>query len=250
MTSLPALPFHCQQFRPPLGEWEFLIAPPPPDLAGIVECFWISRGRVTFLYEKILPQNNTDVMFNLRKPFGVPNRPPADRQFKRAWIAGMQREWLTVTPQYDPSEPSYLLSMRMPPLGAYRVLGMPLGSVAQNVFELDEVLSDAIAAVHQRLGDCEDAGAQFAVLCDFARSRMARSRVTLRPDAQIAVDLLTRTAGSERIEAICRSVSISRKHLNDLFDTHIGLTPKTYARMFRFRRVVDLVQQRRSLDWT
>jgi transcriptional regulator GlxA family with amidase domain len=74
--------------------------------------------------------------------------------------------------------------------------------------------------------------------------------VKLRPDAQIAVDLLTRTGGGERIESICRSVSISRKHLNDLFDTHIGLTPKTYARMFRFRRVVDLVQQRRSLDWT
>ena len=158
MTPLPALPFHCQHFKSPLGEWEFLIAPPPPDLAGIVECFWISRGRVTFLYEKILPQNNVELMFNLRKPFGVPNRPPADRLFKRAWVAGMQREWLTVTPQYDPSEPSYLLSVRMPPLGAYRLLGMPLGSVAQNVFELDAVLGEAIAAVHQRLGDCEDAG--------------------------------------------------------------------------------------------
>jgi len=250
MSALPQLPFHCQPFSTPLGEWEFLIAPPTPDLAGIVECFWISRGRVTFLHEKILPQNNVELMFNLRKPFGVPNRPPADRLFKRAWIAGMQREWLTVTPQYDPSEPSYLLSVRMPPLGAYRLLGIPLGSVAQNVFELDSVLGEAIASVHQRLGDCEDAAAQFAVLCDFARSRMALSRVKLRADAQIAVDLLMRTGGAERIENICRSVSISRKHLGDLFDTHIGLTPKTYARMFRFRRVVDLVQRGQGLDWT
>ena len=250
MISLPPLPFHRQHFRTPLGEWEFLIAPPPPDLAGIVECFWISRGQVTFLYEKILPQNNIELMFNLRKPFGVPNRPPADRLFKRAWISGMQREWLTVTPQYDPREPSYLLSVRMPPLGAHRLLGMPLGSVAQNVFELDEVLGDAIAAVHQRLVDCEDAGKQFALLCDFARGRLARSRVRLRADAQIAVDMLTRTQGTERIETICRTMSISRKHLNDLFDSHIGLTPKTYARMFRFRRVVDLVQRGQGLDWT
>jgi len=250
MSALPVLPFHCQQFETALGKWEFLIAPPPPDLAGIVECFWISRGRVTFLHEKILPQNNIELMFNLCKPFGVPNRPPADRLFKRAWIAGMQREWLTVTPQYDPSEPSYLLSVRMPPLGAYRLLGIPLGSVAQNVFELDSVLGEAIASVHQRLGDCPNAAEQFAVLCDFARSCMARSRVKLRPDAQIAVDMLTRTGGGERIESICRSVAVSRKHLNELFDTHIGLTPKTYARMFRFRRVVDLVQRGRSLDWT
>ena len=91
---------------------------------------------------------------------------------------------------------------------------------------------------------------QFAVLYDFARSRRAQSRVKLRADAQIAVDMLTRTQGTERIATICRSMSVSRKHLNDLFDTHIGLTPKTYARMFRFRRVVDLVQRGRSLDWT
>ena len=45
-------------------------------------------------------------------------------------------------------------------------------------------------------------------------------------------------------------MSISRKHLNNLFDAHIGLTPKTYARMFRFRRVVDLVQRGHGLDWT
>src|SRR3954467_14730553 len=93
MTSLPPLPFHRQHFRTPLGEWEFLIAPPPADLAGIVECFWISRGQVTFLYEKILPQNNIELMFNLCKPFGVPNRPPADRLFKRAGISGMPRDW-------------------------------------------------------------------------------------------------------------------------------------------------------------
>jgi AraC-like DNA-binding protein len=250
MAALPALPFYCQRFESALGEWEFLIAPPPPDLAGIVECFWISRGRATFVHEKILPQNNIELMFNLCKPFGVANRPPADRSFRRAWVAGMQREWLTVTPQYDPSEASYLLSVRMPPLGAYRLLGIPLGSVAQNVFELDSVLGEAITSVHQRLGECTDVAEQFAVLCDFARGRMARSRVKLRPDAQIAVDMLTRTGGVERIENICRSVCVSRKHLNNLFDTHIGLTPKTYARMFRFRRVVDLVQRGHGLDWT
>jgi AraC-like DNA-binding protein len=244
------LPFVRRHYKSELGEWEFLIAPPPPDLAGIVECFWISRGQVTFLHEKVLPQNNIELMFNLRKPFGVPNRQPAERMFRRAWIAGMQREWLVVTPKYDPREASYLLSVRMPPLGAYRLLGMPLGEVAQNVFELDEVLGAEVDAVHQRLGECDNAGEQFAVLCDFARRRIADSRVKLRSDARIAVDMLTNTDGAERIEDICRSIAISRKHLRELFDSHVGLSPKAYARMFRFRRVVDMVQSGRQLDWT
>jgi AraC-like DNA-binding protein len=248
---LPPLPYHRQGFASPLGEWEFLIAPPPPDLVGIVESFWISRGQVTFLHEKILPQNNIELMFNLEKPFGVPNRPPAGRSFKRAWIAGMQQEWLMVTPQYDSSLPSYLMSVRMPPLGAYRVLDMPLGEIAHDVIELDDALGDEVHSVHQRVGDAKDPGQQFAILCDFVRRRIARSRVRLRADAQMAVERLRRSHGAERIDSLCRDVGISRKHLGAVLRAHVGLSPKAYARMFRFRRVVDLVQSsRRPPDWT
>jgi AraC-like DNA-binding protein len=250
VASPPSLPFHCFAHESPRGAWEFLVAPPPADLAGVVESFWISRGRVTFLHEKILPQNNVELMFNLELPFAVPNREPAHRQFRRAWVAGMQREWLTVTPQYDPSEPSYLLSVRMPPLGAYRLLGLPMARIAHDVIELDDVLGSAVIGVHERLGEARGAGEQFAILCDFARERLARSRVRLRADARIAVDLLARSDGADRIENICHSLEVSRKHLRTLFDSHVGLSPKTYARMFRFRRVVELVQSGRRLDWT
>ena len=61
--------------------------------------------------------------------------------------------------------------------------------------------------VHQRLGEASAAGEQFAILCDFARRRLARSRVQLRADAQIAVDMLVDSAGMDRIENICRSIA-------------------------------------------
>jgi AraC-like DNA-binding protein len=250
MAYLTPMPYHRHAFRSALGSWEFLIAPPPADLVGIVESFWISRGQVTFLHEKILPQNNIELMFNLEKPFGVPNRPPPGRSFKRAWISGMQQEWLMVTPQYDSTLPSYLLSARMPPLGAYRVLDMPLGEVARDVIELDDALGDEVNAVHQLVGDLSDAGQQFAVLRDFVRTRVARSRVRIRANAQIAIDALSRSHGAERIESVCRNVGISRKHLGAVLRAHVGLSPKAYARILRFRRIVDLVQSgRRAPDW-
>ena len=249
-TRRPTLPFHSLPFSNPRGSWEFLLAPPPPDLAGIVESFWISRGAVTFLHEKILPQNNIELMFNLARPFGVPNRPPAQRVFRRAWISGMQQEWLLVTPLYDTREASYLLSVRMRPAGAHRVLGMPMHEVALNVLELDEVLGQQVNAVHERLGNCAGPGEQFGVLCDFVRRRLAASRVQLRADALLAIEALARSHGADRIEQICRDLSVSRKHLRTLLQAHVGLSPKAYARMFRFRRVVDLVQSRpRGLDW-
>jgi AraC-like DNA-binding protein len=244
------LPFRRFVYASERGGWEFLVAPPPPDLTGVVEAFWISRGRVTFLHEKILPQNNIELMFNLERPFGVPNRPPQDRSFKRAWIAGMQQEWLMVAPKYDAADPSYLLSVRMPPLGAYRVLDMPLSEIAHDVIELDATLGDQVNAVRDELGNTSDAGMQFAVLCEFVRRRLARSRTIVRSDAQAAIAALTASHGAERIEDLCRSLHVSRKHLRTLMLSHVGLAPKVYARMFRFRRVVDVVQSRRAAcDW-
>ena len=246
----PTLPFHLFPHSTPRGSWELLLAPPPPDLAGIVEAFWISRGAVTFLQEKILPQNNIELMFNLARPFGVPNRPPADRRFRRAWIAGMQQEWLLVTPQYDTRESSYLLSVRMPPTGAYRVLGLPLHEVALDVIELDDVLGDDINQVHERLGNCAEPRQQFGILCDFVRRRLARSRISLRADALLAIRALERSHGSDRIEKLCDTLRVSRKHLRTLLQTHVGLSAKSYARMFRFRRVIQLVDSRQQgLDW-
>jgi AraC-like DNA-binding protein len=250
MAPLAPLPFQRFAFSSELGAWELLLAPPPPDLVGIVEAFWISRGRIAMLYEKILPQNNIELMFNLERPFGVPNRAPAGRSFRRAWVAGMQQEWLLVTPQYAPSEPSYLLSVRMPPLGAYRVLDQPLGEIAHDVVELDDALGADVSRVHERLGDTADAGQQLAILCDFVRRRLARSETRLHADARIAVGTLAESNGAARIEDLCRSLGISRKHLGTLFRAHVGLTPKAYARMFRFRRAVDLVQKGVRLEWT
>jgi AraC-like DNA-binding protein len=244
------LPFHLFPYHSPRGAWEFLVAPPPPDLVGIVEAFWISRGTVTFLHEKILPQNNIELMFNLARPFGVPNRAPAQRTFRRAWISGMQQEWLMVTPQYETRLPSYLLSVRMPPFGAYRVLDMPMQEVALNVVELDDALGDAVNSVHEQLGNCSEPGRQFGILCEFVRRRINGSRVRLRADALLAIGSLARSHGSHRIEQLCRDLGVSRKHLGKLLHAHVGLSPKAYARMFRFRRVVDLVSNGvRNLDW-
>jgi AraC-like DNA-binding protein len=137
----------------------------------------------------------------------------------------------------------------MPPLGAYLVLGVTMDRVAEDVHELDDVLGDRVNAVQQRLGEAPGAVEQFAVLCDFVRRRVAASRVRVSPAVHSAVAMLAGSQGVPRVASVCRALSVSRKHLGALFSRHVGLSPKVYARMFRFRRVVDLLQSGRRADW-
>ena len=45
-----------------------------------------------------------------------------------------------------------------------------------------------------------------------------------------------------RVERLCTELGISRKHLNKLYRSAVGLSPKTYARLARFRSVVERMQ--------
>ncbi|HUP61023.1 MAG TPA: AraC family transcriptional regulator [Thermoanaerobaculia bacterium] len=62
----------------------------------------------------------------------------------------------------------------------------------------------------------------------------------LRPsrDARVdaAVDRII--AGADRVDAIARELGISRQHLARQFQHHVGVSPKTFARVMRFRRLL------------
>lgn len=62
--------------------------------------------------------------------------------------------------------------------------------------------------------------------------------VDRRVDA--AIHIISRTAGTCDIERVARSVNVTRQHLARLFAHHVGVSPKMFARVMRFRRAMRL----------
>ncbi|HJQ37647.1 MAG TPA: DUF6597 domain-containing transcriptional factor [Thermoanaerobaculia bacterium] len=62
----------------------------------------------------------------------------------------------------------------------------------------------------------------------------------LRPDRDARVDAAIEriTAGAGRVDDIARHIGISRQHLARQFQQHVGVSPKTFARVMRFRRLL------------
>nr|WP_244962452.1 helix-turn-helix domain-containing protein [Oleiagrimonas soli] len=52
-----------------------------------------------------------------------------------------------------------------------------------------------------------------------------------------------------RIGAIVRDSEVSQKRFGRLFREHLGLGPKRYVRLLRFRRLIDTAHVADDIDW-
>lgn len=75
--------------------------------------------------------------------------------------------------------------------------------------------------------------------------RRAATATPPRPDVARALARLVATDGSLRIAALAAELGCSRRHLSASFHSELGLAPKAYARILRFRRATALLDQRR-----
>jgi transcriptional regulator GlxA family with amidase domain len=84
-------------------------------------------------------------------------------------------------------------------------------------------------------------GDRFALLDAVIASRIGAAR---RPPPEIlwAWRTLEQTKGAVRVGTLADRTGRSRRHLSARFREHVGLAPKTIARIIRFQRAVRLLQ--------
>jgi AraC-like DNA-binding protein len=132
------------------------------------------------------------------------------------------------------------VEVRLTPLGAYQLFGVPTGELAERVVGLDEVMGRAGAQLGQRLADAVDWETRFAFL-DSVFARAAASGP--RPDRNLvaAWNRLERRHGDLAIGELLADTGWSRRRLAERFRAQAGLTPKSAARIMRFARARDLL---------
>jgi AraC-like DNA-binding protein len=122
------------------------------------------------------------------------------------------------------------------PLGARACFRLPLRELSKQVVALPDVLPSA-RGLSERLADVGTWAGRFAMV-----ERLLCERITAAPAAsrQVAwaLDRITMSGGRVRVDELTRELGHSRKHLGALFHEHVGLTPKRYAQLVRFNRLV------------
>lgn len=225
--------------------------PSPPGLAGLVDCLWLAEtGSAPFaapfaapftapVSHRVLPDNRTDILW---------------QDSGAAYFVGMMSAWFDV----PADRPLRTVAVRFRAGAAGLFLGgLPLASVTDAVADLDllwgrseaERLGDALWSVArsdaERLALLTDAlYARLALATPGVRaatalaSRVATSTVPAAPGQALAlraVAELEASGGAVRVEELAATLGVSRQYLAAQFRDHVGLSPKLFARICRFR---------------
>lgn len=142
------------------------------------------------------------------------------------------------------------LEVRFTPIGAHRVFGQPMHTLANRTVALDDIIGPLARQVTEQLHEAPDWESRFAILDTVITTRLARARA---PNASAAVtwawNQLLETNGELTIGTISTELGWSRKHLIAQFHEQIGLSPKIVARILRFRHAVRLLDRDNEMSW-
>jgi AraC-like DNA-binding protein len=130
------------------------------------------------------------------------------------------------------------MQVNLTPLGARRLLGVPLAELTNLVVPLDELLGPAARDLAEQLAAAAGREERFALLEGLLLARAADSAPG-RPDVAWAWRRLVQSGGGLPVAALAEELGCSRRHLAARFGAEVGLPPKAYARLLRFRRAAD-----------
>lgn len=232
----------CVDHDSELGRWSFWRRPPAPLLAPYVTELqgYVERCGTPVVRDEY-PTGQVHMIIVLEHAFELLDAPESldVRTLQTTFIAGMHR----VSASVGSTGKALCMQVDFTPLGARRFLGIDSVELADRVVDLD-VLQPAFAReLKGRLLESLSWEARFAWL----EGCLAR-RIFAAPDDDERIEWAWRaisdSGGNVLVGDLSQHLGLSRKHFNDVFTRHIGVSPKTYARIIRFSRACEMIQAR------
>ncbi len=144
--------------------------------------------------------------------------------------------------------PTRGIQLNFTALGARRFLGVGMHAIANRVVELRDLLGHDADDLVGRLHEAATWEAAFALIDAAILARVART-IESPPEVEWAWRLLRQRGGTLRIESLAREVGWSQKHLIAQFREHVGVSPKQFAGIVRFHRLIAGLGTRRDMRW-
>ena len=115
-----------------------------------------------------------------------------------------------------------------------------MDGLTDRIIALADALGDGALALRERLLNTDSLEARFKCVERWLLARL-KPRSIVHPAVRWAVDRIAASGGRIPIEDLATQTGFTRKHLGNLFQRQVGLSPKSLARIHRFRGALALL---------
>lgn len=228
----------------PMG---FLRIVPARPLASVIEAIWdwdMPAG--AFGYERILPGPGAGLIINLLEDETRVYQDDETRHCIRASgsvIGGPYRHsWII-----DTAEQVRVMGVNFRPGGVHALIGLSAEELGRHDINLEDMFGIGARSLRARLLETAHAMQRLALLEQWLRTLCEEPAW----DGAIlhAVAALAHVPDVPGIGRLQRESGYSAHRFGLLFRRHVGMTAKQYARLMRFRAVIDMAHPVDQIDW-
>lgn len=222
-----------------LGRWAYSEWQPLPGtpLSAFVERVWHFDGVTTHRRERVFPTGRVDLIVHLDERYRLVEG-AGTAICGTTCVTGLQSAPIVVE---SPERPCRVLGVRLYPAGAYAVLARPLDEMSGLTVDLPDLVGRAADELAEQCHAVE-VEEIFPVVARWVAERIARSPAADPAIAWIAAQI-ERREGAVSIAALRERTGLTKTRLATGFREQIGVTPKLYARILRFRRALAMVNE-------
>jgi AraC-like DNA-binding protein len=218
-----------------------------PPLDRFIDDIYCLTGVPRHCRMNVPPMPSAHLFVNLGEPVRVwdsdPSVPPA--LFTDGWFMGVwTRRFLVEYPTWV-----RLVGVHFKPWGVSPFVDLPATELRDRWVPVDAVWQRSLERIRNRLGDTASATATLRVLEDELRSRLSDAPPGGLDLVQHIGGCLETLHGAVPVGALADAAGVSGNHLAMQFKSHVGVTPKRVARIYRFARLILSVDALRPVDW-
>ncbi|AMD00570.1 helix-turn-helix transcriptional regulator [Halomonas chromatireducens] len=211
---------------------------PVAALRPYVQCYWQARGRggEPAGVELLHPDGAAGLLFN----FGSALERDGERVGGGCWVDGPKQR----TARLAVRETLDLLGVRFLPGMVFPFVGEALSALVDGELTPGVALRRLeLEALHEQLHETPDLSSRIALLEGYLLERLRRHEAPEVPALLASLGWLQRRHGQGSIAELVTELPFGQRRLERLFQLHVGLSPKRYARLQRVARSRELIKQ-------
>ncbi len=208
-----------------------------PRLRKYIKFFWELRIEHIRLNHKLIPQKNINMRINLSCTHHYVNKENTNKKLDNIYFLGLQNKCTEA--HLNVNGDVHIIGISFMPYGFFPFLNVPASEFKNQILGADEIGFNIPKEIRERMKESPDITSRLTILENELLTILNKAHPNLDKFQLIFNALMNENP--LQINNFCQRNNINIRQLERYFSKYIGLSPNTYATLYRFHRTLNLL---------